>query len=87
MPKLGTPKRAGNASEPTLDPQVLSDLSTWFGWQLAGAAKDTNDLSEPCTNIDSTGGQRWAQIGLVPANIQGEWRLLLTGDQDSQGLT
>lgn len=67
-------KRAGNATEPTLDPQVLSNLSSWFGWQLAGGAKDANELVDGCRDLDSIGGTKWAQIGLVPANIRRESR-------------
>lgn len=63
-------KRAGNATEPTLDPQVLASLSTWFGWQLAGGAKDINEISEACLDLASIGGEKWKQIGLVPANIR-----------------
>lgn len=65
-------KRAGSATEPTLDPQVLSSLATWFGWQLAGGATDTNELVCGCEDLDVIGGKKWAQIGLVPANIRRE---------------
>lgn len=65
-------KRAGNATEPTLDAQVLSSLSTWFGWQFAGGAKDQNQLVDSCRDTNSSGVEKLKDSGLVPANIRRE---------------
>ena len=50
----------------------MDSLSSWFGWQLAGGAKNEYELSKGCLDIDSIGGKRWERLVLVPEKIQGK---------------
>jgi len=68
------------ASTPSLPPKVLGSLSSWFGWQLAGASTTQDELAAGCNKLPSIGGDRWAAIGLVPASIKGS--LISLHDED-----
>lgn len=65
-------KRQDNLTSPALDPQVMDSLSSWFGWQLAGGAKNEYQLSKGCLDIVSVGGKRWERLGLVTEKIEGK---------------
>lgn len=45
-------------------------LSHLFGWQIAGAATNNNQLDSICSNIAETGHFKWAGEGLIPDSIK-----------------
>lgn len=60
---------ASNATTLTPFDYAMGNLSYMFGWQLAGAALSQDELDVGCNNIDNIAHGRWAQEGLVEANI------------------
>jgi len=51
--------------------QAMGNLSSMFGWQLAGSgALSSDQLTSTCADLASTGHGQWAAEGLNPANIQ-----------------
>jgi hypothetical protein len=56
----------------------LNDLSSLFGYQLAGAILTNNKLYGTCSKIVDQGLDKLSKIGIVPAQVQGqpeiEWK-------------
>lgn len=49
--------------------QVMANLSSAFGWTLAGSALSDDELDATCANITNTGHHKWAAEGLLPEYI------------------
>lgn len=49
--------------------QVVANLSSSFGWTLAGSAVTSDELDVTCANITETGHGKWAAQGLMPSYI------------------
>lgn len=47
----------------------MRNASTAFGWQLAGAAKDTDELDTTCNGLKDGAYTKWSNQGLVVDNI------------------
>jgi len=47
----------------------MANLSSAFGWTMAGSALSTNQLDATCENITNTGHHKWANEGLMPEYI------------------
>lgn len=50
----------------------MRNASAAFGWQLAGAAKDTDELDTTCSGLKDGAYSKWANQGLVIDNIAGQ---------------
>lgn len=59
---------------PCTDPyeEHMRNASTAFGWQLAGAAKDTDELDTTCNGLKDGAYTKWSNQGLVVDNIAGK---------------
>ncbi|KAK5119210.1 hypothetical protein LTR85_007824 [Meristemomyces frigidus] len=49
--------------------QVMANLSSAFGWTMAGSALSDNELDVTCANITNTGHHKWDAEGLMPEYI------------------
>jgi len=61
--------KASNASIPQFQ-YAMGNLSTVFGWQMAGSALTDNQLDVTCADPANTAHGKWAAEGLIPANIR-----------------
>jgi hypothetical protein len=52
--------------------EVLDDLSSLFGYQLAGAGLRNQRMYGSCSKIVDQGLERLSKIGVFPAQVQGQ---------------
>jgi len=51
--------------------EIMSGLTTIFGYLLAGLTDNEMELLKACVAVSSLADSKWARIGLIPTALQG----------------
>ena len=71
--RLDVDAHEANTTRHDVNPYVFGNLSSLFGWQMAGATASEDQTAAACSDVSSLGHGKWAAMGLDPENIKGGW--------------